>query len=569
VANTIRIGVQATGTAKASSDIDKLRDKFEQLQKGGAKGFAIGAGAVVAGAAIAALGIAVSKAGEFIGDATQAALEEEVSIQKLGTALRANVKDWDGNTAAIEDVLKSRMRLGFSDDEQRESLAILVARTGDVTKALDIQRAAMDLARLKGIGLAEASKAISMGMSGSGRALKELGINVKDYSSAQEILTAIQRKAAGQAEDYAKTNAGKLLVSQVKVGEAMERFGAVTMPVVVTVMSTAADVVTTFASALDNAASFANDLNVATGGTAWSTANLRDRVIEAGKASLAHADALGQYTYSQHEANAAAATGAARYGLLGDSIMGLGGKAGAGFGTMASRAQDGTEATADSFDTMTGRIKTAAQDMIDQAFAPVIANDKLMAANAEVSSARRIIASSTATKAEKADARERLASLLQGQTEALLVMASLGQTDAKSYKDGMKALDKAINESSGDIKAALIEARRQIRMTATAAESVGVVVTMTYGHGKAEGGPVAAGSPYIVGEKGPEMFVPKSAGTIIPNDAMTSGGSSRIGGGSITINFTTMFAPTAAQAQIAARAIIPELTREMRRQSIL
>lgn len=35
--------------------------------------------------------------------------------------------------------------------------------------------------------------------------------------------------------------------------------------------------------------------------------------------------------------------------------------------------------------------------------------------------------------------------------------------------------------------------------------------------GLAEGGPVKQNQPYVVGEKGPELFVPKSAGDIIPN----------------------------------------------------
>lgn len=35
--------------------------------------------------------------------------------------------------------------------------------------------------------------------------------------------------------------------------------------------------------------------------------------------------------------------------------------------------------------------------------------------------------------------------------------------------------------------------------------------------GKATGGPVSAGMPYIVGEKGEELFVPDSNGTIVPN----------------------------------------------------
>lgn len=51
--------------------------------------------------------------------------------------------------------------------------------------------------------------------------------------------------------------------------------------------------------------------------------------------------------------------------------------------------------------------------------------------------------------------------------------------------------------------------------------------TITGGSGlrltpRAYGGPVNSGSPYMVGERGPEMFVPRSSGTIIPNNAMSS-----------------------------------------------
>ena len=40
--------------------------------------------------------------------------------------------------------------------------------------------------------------------------------------------------------------------------------------------------------------------------------------------------------------------------------------------------------------------------------------------------------------------------------------------------------------------------------------------------GKALGGQVGAGRPYIVGERGPEMFVPGAQGNIVPNNAMGS-----------------------------------------------
>ncbi|MCK8787272.1 tape measure protein [Roseomonas sp. NAR14] len=40
---------------------------------------------------------------------------------------------------------------------------------------------------------------------------------------------------------------------------------------------------------------------------------------------------------------------------------------------------------------------------------------------------------------------------------------------------------------------------------------------------RAEGGPVAAGQPYIVGERGPEWFVPSSPGTVLPNGLAPGG----------------------------------------------
>jgi hypothetical protein len=48
--------------------------------------------------------------------------------------------------------------------------------------------------------------------------------------------------------------------------------------------------------------------------------------------------------------------------------------------------------------------------------------------------------------------------------------------------------------------------------------------------GRALGGPVTGGTPYIVGENGPELFVPGASGTIVPNDVL-AGSASRAGGG--------------------------------------
>ena len=52
---------------------------------------------------------------------------------------------------------------------------------------------------------------------------------------------------------------------------------------------------------------------------------------------------------------------------------------------------------------------------------------------------------------------------------------------------------------------------------------------------KAEGGPVMAGQPYIVGERGPELIVPQNSGTVIPNNQLSGMGGPTINFNGITV----------------------------------
>lgn len=45
-------------------------------------------------------------------------------------------------------------------------------------------------------------------------------------------------------------------------------------------------------------------------------------------------------------------------------------------------------------------------------------------------------------------------------------------------------------------------------------------ISSYFGGPKAAGGDVSGGTPYLVGEKGPELMIPRGSGTIIPNDKM-------------------------------------------------
>jgi len=72
---------------------------------------------------------------------------------------------------------------------------------------------------------------------------------------------------------------------------------------------------------------------------------------------------------------------------------------------------------------------------------------------------------------------------------------------------------------------------------------------------RAEGGPVNAGGAYVVGEKGPELFVPSSSGSIVPNGAMGSSGG---GSGGVTVNYNIA-------AGVSRAELVPILEQERRR----
>jgi hypothetical protein len=69
---------------------------------------------------------------------------------------------------------------------------------------------------------------------------------------------------------------------------------------------------------------------------------------------------------------------------------------------------------------------------------------------------------------------------------------------------------------------------------------------------RAAGGPVTGGSPYIVGERGPELFVPGRSGSIVANNQLAGGGDTIVNGGiNITVENTGESLGAEAQKQIA------------------
>jgi hypothetical protein len=72
--------------------------------------------------------------------------------------------------------------------------------------------------------------------------------------------------------------------------------------------------------------------------------------------------------------------------------------------------------------------------------------------------------------------------------------------------------------------------------------------------GKASGGPVKKSTPYLVGERGPEIVVPGS-GYVIPNRKLVQAGAPSGSGGMVTINVTAGVGDPAAIGRTVVEAI--------------
>jgi lambda family phage tail tape measure protein len=72
--------------------------------------------------------------------------------------------------------------------------------------------------------------------------------------------------------------------------------------------------------------------------------------------------------------------------------------------------------------------------------------------------------------------------------------------------------------------------------------------------GMANGGPVMGGTPIIVGERGPELFVPQSAGKVINNSTLKgSGQSPSSSGGQTTVNYNIQAVDAASFRSLVAK----------------
>lgn len=115
----------------------------------------------------------------------------------------------------------------------------------------------------------------------------------------------------------------------------------------------------------------------------------------------------------------------------------------------------------------------------------------------------------------------------------------LGEGIGKSFGSAFTDIVKGTKSTSDAFKSMAASIVDQLFQVLVVQQLVGMVGTGGKGSGsglsgavadffRADGGPVSGGKPYVVGERGPELFVPGSSGTVIPNKNMSAGGGTTV-----------------------------------------
>jgi phage-related protein len=411
------------------ADIDNLKKNLDQgTTEVSNFGDKIGKFGKAAGLAFAAAtAAAATYAAKLLVDGVKSAIEDEAAQAKLETTLKNVTGATDKQIAAVEDqILKTELLYGVTDDKLRPSLDRLVRSTKDVDEAQKLQNLALDIAAGTGKDLQTVSEALAKAHDGNFTALKKLGggideniIKSKDFDAATASLA---KTFEGQATKQAETFAGKMDRLKIAFDEGKETVGGFVLTAITPLVE-----------------------------------NIVNKVIPA----------------------------------IQDFASGLGG-------------EDGLKG-----------VFTNIGDLLKNTFRPII--DGIQYAFNKVKDS--LIENKDEFKALFDFLKDYIGPFLGNVFKIAIkgvgiALDAIIDTVAKLIS-GFRSLAGFISDVVNNIKSLINLIKNNPVVSA-----IGGLIDNAFGGGRATGGSVTAGTSYLVGEKGAELFTPSSSGFITPNSAM-------------------------------------------------
>lgn len=428
-----------------------------------------------------------------LGLATKAAADDAEAQTKLATTLRNTVGAGDDVVKSVEDQISAFMKVStFSDDDLRPAFSNLVRSTKDVGEANKLMTTAMDIAAAKGLPLEQVSMALAKAHDGNVGALGRLGIATKDSEgktkSFERVMSDANKTFGGSAADALDTTAGRSKALTRDMGELVEELGGALVPILDKIIPLVRSVAEWF-----------SDLSPKTQTLILIVAGL--------------AAAIGPLVTVVGALATAFAFLAANPIVL---VI-------AGIAALAAGLVYAYQTSETFRDTVKGAVQAAANGVLDAVGWILDAFDKMLGAIATVVEAL---------------------SKVPGIGEKFKGLAEDIRGAQHQVQEWADAAHKGIDIVNSDLETA----RDNFRKLGLASANIGfggggggIIIGSQGVRARASGGPVMAGSPYLVGEQGPELFVPGRNGTIVPNGA---------GGGAVSITVNGALDPVGVAQQI-------------------
>jgi hypothetical protein len=226
---------------QVNGELEKMEDQAGKAGGGISK---IDSASRMAVAGVLAMGAA------FVGFAAigiKEANESEQALNKLGQTMSNLGINTEENRTKIEALTGSYEKLGFGNEDAAAGFNKLLIATGNSTTATNLLATAADFARVKNIGLEDASNILARASMGNAKAFKEMGITLDDTLPKSEAIKKamgeLNDKIGGQAIAYTNTFVGSLAVLKEEIMNVAETIGATIMPYLKSLVSGISDAI--------------------------------------------------------------------------------------------------------------------------------------------------------------------------------------------------------------------------------------------------------------------------------------------------------------------------------------
>lgn len=232
----------------ASKDLDNLRGKLGQVNDANNKlgGSFLSMTKNLAGIAVATLGVQ-SLIG-FFQNSVDEAMQAEQALSRFHNTLE-NIGRLDAFDRLLAKADEVAAKFKYLDNDDVTGVFQKLIQYGKLTERQinDLLPVIIDFSAKNKVSLEESTSVIVKALEGSGKALKEYGIDIKDGADLTERLGIIMGQLAprvdGAAEAFGNTFAGQLAIARQEIKDTQEEIGNDLVPVLNTLLKVASQAI--------------------------------------------------------------------------------------------------------------------------------------------------------------------------------------------------------------------------------------------------------------------------------------------------------------------------------------